>query len=113
MGNLFSDSTGEDCYDMKLGEDNLLGEGSYAHVYRIKRKKDTLDCAAKIFKIPISQMDSKEETGYERELQILKQANHPFVIRYLEEFAYQKKKLCIVTKFATGGDFEKYMKKKK
>jgi len=88
MGNLFSDSKGEDSYEMKLGDDNLLGEGSYAHVYRIKRKKDGFDCAAKIFKIPITLMDSKEESGVERELQILKQANHPFVIPYLEEFAY-------------------------
>ena len=56
-------------------------------------------------------MSSKEEMGYERELQILKEADHPFIIEYIEEFSYKKKQLCIVTKFASGGDFEKFMNK--
>ena len=34
-------------------------------------------------------MNSKEEMGYERELKILKEANHPFIIEYIEEFPYQ------------------------
>jgi serine/threonine protein kinase len=66
-------------------------------------------CAGKIFKISLSSMNSKEEMGYERELQILKECEHPFIIEYIEEFDYQNK-LCIVTKLASGGDFEKYMR---
>ena len=31
----------------------------------------------------------------------------------MDEFLYQNKKLCIVTQFANGGDFERLMKKKK
>ena len=54
-------------------------------------------------------MNPKEERGYERELEILKEAEHPFIIEYVEEFEYQNK-LCIVTKLASGGDFEKYMR---
>jgi serine/threonine protein kinase len=80
MGATFSNSNGEQSYKMKLSEDKMLGEGSFAQVYKVKRKKDGLECAAKLFKVPLSAMNSKDETGYERELQILKQANHPFLI---------------------------------
>ena len=66
-------------------------------------------CAGKIFKISLSSMNSKEVKGYERELEILKECEHPFIIEYVEEFEYQNR-LCIVTKLASGGDFEKYMR---
>jgi serine/threonine protein kinase len=42
----------------------------------------------------------------------LQEISHPFVVKYLEEFVYQDK-LCIVTKFASGGDLDALMKKKK
>ncbi len=42
--------------------------------------------------------------GYERETKILKEAKHPFVIEYIEEFPYKNEKLCIVTKYISGGD---------
>jgi serine/threonine protein kinase len=35
-------------------------------------------------------MTSKEEMGYERELKILKEADHPFIIEYIEEFPLKK-----------------------
>ena len=57
-------------------------------------------------------MTNKEEMGYERELEILKEVQHPFIIEYIEEFPY-KNFLCIVTKLASGGDLEKYMRNKK
>ena len=60
--------TGEKAYKIKLDEVNKLGEGSFATVYKIKRLKDKQLCAAKIFKISLSNMSSKEEMGYEREL---------------------------------------------
>ena len=55
-------------------------------------------------------MTKKEEMGYQRELEILKEADHPFIIEYIEEFALEEKKLCIVTRLAPGGDLEKYMR---
>jgi serine/threonine protein kinase len=89
MGNAVSES-GEKAYKIKLDEANKLGEGSFASVYKIKRKKDNLLCAAKLFKISLSNMSSKEEIGYERELNILKEADHPFIIEYIEEFTLKK-----------------------
>jgi serine/threonine protein kinase len=58
-------------------------------------------------------MSSIEEKGYERELKIMKEAKHPFIIEYIEEFLCKNNKLCIVTKLASGGDFEKFIKEKK
>ncbi len=55
-------------------------------------------------------MSVKEEMGYERELQILKEAEHPFIIEYIEEFSFKNNNLCIVTKLATGRDLEKFMR---
>ncbi len=44
---------------------------------------------------------------------IMQKTSHPFIIKYVEEFLYQNKTLCIVTQFANGGDFEQLMKMKK
>lgn len=87
MGNTVSTS-GEDAYNITLDEANKLGEGSFAKVYKIKRKSDNQLCAAKIFKVSLNNMTAKEEMGFERELKILKEANHPFIIEYIEEFPY-------------------------
>ena len=103
--------TGEQAYNITLDKSNKLGEGSFAAVYKMQRISDGQMCAGKIFKISINSMNPKEEIGYERELQILKECEHPFLIEYVEEFNY-KDKLCIVTKLASGGDFEKYMREK-
>ena len=57
MGNAQS---GEAAYKIKQDEANKLGEGSFATVYKVKRLKDNLMCAAKIFKIRLDFMDSKD-----------------------------------------------------
>jgi serine/threonine protein kinase len=85
MGNSID---GEAAYNINLTEENMIGEGMFGQVYKIKRKKDGLLCAAKLFKIPKNAMLSKDEKGYERESKILKEAKHPFVIEYIEEFLY-------------------------
>jgi hypothetical protein len=51
-------------------------------------KANQTACAVKIFKIPLRMMDSLEKLGYERELQVLQETSHPFVIKYMEEFVH-------------------------
>ncbi len=61
-------------------------------------------------------MDSKEKLGQDRELKIIKEIDHPFVIKYYDEFEYRKdaiKKICIVSQLANGGNLESLMKRKK
>ena len=48
--------------------------------------------------------------GYEKEVQILKQTNHPFIIKYIDSFKNQERKYCIVTQYANGGDIQHYIK---
>jgi serine/threonine protein kinase len=73
-------SSSEDAYNIELNDGNLLGEGSYGQVFKIKRKIDGLMCAAKLLKIPLDQMNTNEQLGYKRESKILKQADHPFIV---------------------------------
>ena len=58
-------------------------------------------------------MDKLSKLSVDRELKILQETSHPFIVRYIEEFLYRGKNLCIVTNFANGGDFESFMIKKK
>ncbi len=75
---------------MKLTDENKLGEGAYGAVYKIMTKDNPRPCAAKIFKIPLKMMDSLDQLGLHRELKILQETSHPFVIKYLEEFIYDE-----------------------
>jgi NIMA (never in mitosis gene a)-related kinase 1/4/5 len=58
-------------------------------------------------------MLAKEKQNYERELKILQNVNHPFIIRYIDEFIYDKDYLCIVTQYASGGDLDTKMENRK
>ena len=73
-------SSSEDAYNIELNDGNLLGEGSYGHVFKIERKIDGLMCAAKLLKSPLDQMNTNEQLGYKRESKILKQSDHPFIV---------------------------------
>lgn len=73
-------------YDIK--PENKIGKGSFAVVYKVKKRGSLELCAAKVYNVPISMMLAREQQGYERELKILRTVNHPFVIRYIEEFVY-------------------------
>ena len=86
MGNVAT--KGENAYSMKLSEKNKLGEGSYGAVYKIMTKDMKTACAAKIFKIPYKMMNSLDQLGYDRELKILQETSHPFVVKHMEEFFY-------------------------
>jgi len=43
------------------------------------------------------------------ELAVLKKVNHPFVIKYIEEFNYKEDKHCVVTEYVPGGDLQRLM----
>ncbi len=86
MGN--TATAGENAYSIKLNQENKLGEGSFAEVYKIKSKDKKSFYAAKFFKLPFNAMDQYQRKNYEGELEILKTLDHPFVIKYTEEFVY-------------------------
>jgi serine/threonine protein kinase len=39
-------------------------------------------------KLKYQDMDSEEKLSFDRELKILKESDHPFIIKYIEEFLY-------------------------
>ena len=68
-------------YTMDLTEENRLGGGTYAEVFRVQKKDTKKFYAAKILRAQYSAtFDGKRV--YDREVQILKEADHPFVIKY-------------------------------
>ena len=79
MGNTAS---GIGAYKIKLIPENRIGGGQYADVYKVKKKDNKQYYAAKFLKVPLTFINSLEKLWYDRELQILKEINHPFVIKY-------------------------------
>jgi len=77
-------TSGEHAYDINLSEENLIGEGSYGNVYKIHKKDEGKVYAAKLLKVPLKFMNDVEKLSYERELQILRATNHPFIIKFKE-----------------------------
>ena len=75
-------ASGADAYTINLTTDNFLGGGNYADVYKIQNKDTKKLYAAKFLKVQLLFIDSLEKLGYDRELQILKETDHPFVIKY-------------------------------
>jgi serine/threonine protein kinase len=90
-----------------------LGEGSNATAYRVTRKYDGLQCVAKVLKYSINGIDPEGKAIYEKELQVLKKADHPFHIEFIENFVYQKYYFCIIAKYAADGDFLKLIYEEK
>jgi serine/threonine protein kinase len=108
MGN--NNEKGEKAYSINRDTKHTLGEGTYAVVYRVRRKSDKRVCAAKIFKMKIEHMGQVELMGFKREMTILRESWHPFVIEFIDEFIYNKIQMCIVTGFASGGNLATYMR---
>ena len=86
MGN---SASGPDAYTINLTSENRLGDGQFANVYKVQKKDTKKLYAAKLLKAPLSFIHSLEQLGYDRELQILKETDHPFVIKYQDEFEYK------------------------
>ena len=86
MGN---SASGPEAYTINFTSENRLGGGQFANVYKVQKKDTKKLYAAKFLKIPLAYVDSLEKLGYDRELQILKEIDHPFVIKYEDEFEYK------------------------
>jgi serine/threonine protein kinase len=76
-------------YTIKLNSENRLGGGEYADVYKVIKKDTQKLYAAKFLKVPLAYIDSLEKPLYDLELQKLKEIDHPFVIKYQDEFKYK------------------------
>ncbi len=50
-------------------------------------------------------MTEEDKLGIEREVEILKKSNHPFIIKFYEKFIHEEH-ICFVTELATCGNLE-------
>ena len=64
--------------DLK-NKDFKIGEGGFADVYIILRKKDLKKFAAKVLRVSPDEMRAYEKLGHDRELKILRKMDHPLV----------------------------------
>ena len=103
---------GEGAYDMQNKE--KVGEGNFANAYRVTRKYDGLQCVAKILKnsMDLIKTDEEELQLVEREIEVMKQVDHPFHVEFIESFVNKEKYFCFITKFASGGNLTKLIKEK-
>lgn len=76
--------TGERAYYIEAdmnNPDNLLGEGQFSKVFKVRRWYDGQIVAAKVFKINKLYMSEEESSVAEREISVLKSLEtHPMII---------------------------------
>jgi calcium-dependent protein kinase len=84
-----------------------LGVGGYGQVYLVRHKKMNLLRAMKV--IPVKSKTSGEKT--EEEIELLKQLDHPNIVKLFEYFS-DNDKYYLITEYCKGGDLFDLIKKK-
>jgi serine/threonine protein kinase len=79
-----SANSGEHAYNISLVKENFIGEGTYSDVYKIYSKDQQEVYAGKFLKISPENMSPEDKLGYERELEILKSIDSPYIIKYVD-----------------------------
>lgn len=88
---------------------DILGSGAYGEVRKCVSKKTGKICAVKIIKQDA--MNKTEQKQLEVEIEILKQIDHPNIIKVYEAYK-DKKRFFIVTELCTGGElFDQIIKR--
>ena len=85
-----------------------LGEGGYGQVFLVRHRKMNLLRAMKI--IPVNSKNEEEKT--DEEIELLRQLDHPNIVKIFEYFS-DDDKYYLITEYCKGGDlFDLIMKKK-
>ena len=91
----------------------LLGEGTFGKVLKVSSKINQKIYAMKILNLEHQEYDqlSKEEkeSYFINEIELLKQLNHPNIVKYYKNFK-EKDKLYIIMEYFDNGDLETYIK---
>lgn len=88
-----------------------IGEGSFGKCFLVKYPEDS-DETFILKKIKIDTMSKKDRKEALNEVCVLKQLDHPHIIKYNTSFV-ESGNLCIVMEYAPGGDLCQYLKKRK
>ena len=90
------DLKSENPFDRDFKPIKVLGEGGFGKVFLAKRRSNDTERAIKI----IHKKDYEGKT-YEREFKILKELNHPNVLRYYGSYEHRNK-IYLVTEYCNG-----------
>ena len=85
-----------------------LGEGGYGQVFLVRHKKMNLLRAMKM----ISVNSKNEEEQTDEEIELLKQLDHPNIVKLFEYFS-DEDKYYLITEYCKGGDLFDLIKKKR
>lgn len=89
---------------------NYLGEGGYGKVYKVKHRTTSVFRAMKIIQIASSIKDQVKSLS--KEINILKELDHPNIIKVFEFYSNQKN-FFIINELCTGGElFDKIIEVK-
>jgi hypothetical protein len=77
-----------------------IGKGTYGEAHLVQYLEDDRYYVMK--KIDLSRLATKQRLQAEREVAILSQLHHPYIIHYKESFIHDNS-LCIVTSYAEQG----------
>eukprot|EP00760_Papus_ankaliazontas_P016999 PhM_4_TR16994/c1_g1_i1/m.97444/K08857/NEK1_4_5; NIMA (never in mitosis gene a)-related kinase 1/4/5 len=86
----------------------LVGKGSFGAAYLVTRKRDGLKFIEK--EIRLSGMPRQEQEAAKKEVQLLRNLDHPNVVKYIDH-AEKMGTLHIVMEYADGGDLYSRLKK--
>ena len=82
---------------------NQIGRGNFGQIYKIKRKSDDKILIWK--ELDYSQMSSKEKEQIVTEVNILRELDHPNIVKYYDRIIDKKNsKIYIIMEYCEGGD---------
>jgi serine/threonine protein kinase len=94
-------------YNQRYTDLVLIGEGSYAKVYRARRKEDGLLVAVKVYNL--SSMTGAESMCARNEITVMKRLDHPNVLRLLD--SYMDGELVAVTELCEESLYDRLHQK--
>ena len=86
-----------------------LGKGKFSVVYMARRQSDGVLCALKKINI-FDMMDQKQREKCLKEVGLLKELNHPHIIRFLDSFLSEKD-MHIILEWASRGDLKRVLRR--
>jgi NIMA (never in mitosis gene a)-related kinase len=89
---------------------STIGKGSFGVVYKVKRLVDAKIFACK--EINYGNMSDKEKQQLVSEVNILRELDHPNIVKYYERIIDKKNtKICLIMEFCQGGDLSQMLRK--
>ncbi|CAD8124343.1 unnamed protein product [Paramecium sonneborni] len=98
--------------DYQFDSKYLLGEGAFGKVYRGNKISTNIEVTIKKIDSSMINKDQYQIDALNSEIQIMKQLDHPNIVKFIDKFATDRS-IQIVTEFYADGDLRNIMKGRK